>query len=406
MGGKHPLQPLIHPCFVTTLLGLSSQPPLPFDRLQKVGLHHTRAPPRLSPRGPASGQSDTAARGHFGCVRVTAAHTGTPWHRGLTDPGKAFFAGANWEQAGFIVRDNTFSFPSSCQLICKFIQSVSRSHHFAAFVILKDVRSACHRDLRNADYPNLVYALSKFSGGGVWQQAEHGTEWRFFLDTWMCGEVLPLQPGPALVHARTRYRFHLPSAPSVGESSLVSGKSAKRKVQVQDTPIGGQQVQQVQLVQQVQQAQVASQEASQASRLEQQGCQAFLSPQEVEVISSNDEHQKGALQVQSEEHEEPFNPTLSGSFGQPMICRFEMCKRKIVDGFGLCSPGRWTPAARERLADLVQSGHARAIRGILERFVHEQLGDVKRFPVLLSPMRPCQASGGALQRPLVTRPGH
>ena len=137
-------------------------------------------------------------------------------------------------------------------------------------------------------------------------------------------------------------------------------------------------------MQQVQQAQVASQEASQASRLEQQGCQAFGSPQEVEVISSGDEHQKGALQVQSEEREEPFNPTLSGSFGQPMICRFEMCKREIVDGFGLCSPGRWTPAARERLADSVQSGHAREIRGILERFVHEQLGDVKKFAFMLA----------------------
>ena len=137
----------------------------------------------------------------FELLPHTRAHPGT----GDSDPGKAFFAGANWEQAGFIVRDNTFSFPSSCQLICKFIQSVSRSHHFAAFVILKEVKSACHRDLRNADYPNLVYALSKFSGGGVWQQAEQGTEWRFFLDTWMCGEVLPLQPGPALVHARARY---------------------------------------------------------------------------------------------------------------------------------------------------------------------------------------------------------
>ncbi|CAE7518044.1 unnamed protein product, partial [Symbiodinium pilosum] len=287
----------------------------------------------------------------FELLPHTRAHPGT----GDSDPGKAFFAGANWEQAGFIVRDNTFSFPSSCQLICKFIQSVSRSHHFAAFVILKEVKSACHRDLRNADYPNLVYALSKFSGGGVWQQAEQGTEWRFFLDTWMCGEVLPLQPGPALVHARARYH-----------------------ATVQDAPIGGQQVQQVQ------QAQVASQEASQASRLEQQGCQAFGSPQEVEVISSGDEHQKGALQVQSEEREEPFNPTLSGSFGQPMICRFEMCKREIVDGFGLCSPGRWTPAARERLADSVQSGHAREIRGILERFVHEQLGDVKKFAFMLA----------------------
>ena len=47
-----------------------------------------------------------------------------------------------------------------------------------------------------------------------------------------------------------------------------------------------------------------------------------------------------------------------------------MCKREIVDGFG--SPGRWTPTARERIADSVQAGHARAVRDILEKFVREQ----------------------------------
>ena len=343
----------------------------------------------------------------FELLPHTRAHPGT----GDTDPGKAFFAGANWEHAGFIVRENTFTFPSSCELICRFIQSVNQTHCFGAVVILKDVHSSCHRDLRNANYPNLVCALSKFSGGGVWQQSEHGNEWRFFLETWTHGEVLPLQPGPAYVHARTHYHstepwqgtrcviiaylpesieslpaagterlqslgFHLPSAPSAGESSLASGKFPEQQVQVQGTSVTGQQEHQVHFM-----SQETNQAATQHGQQAHQGAQV---PQKVEVISSDDERQRGAKPIQTEEPEEPFDPSLSGAFGQPMICRFEMCKREIVDGFGLCSPGRWTPAARERLTDPAQTGHAKAIRDILERFVLEQLGDVKKFAFMLA----------------------
>ena len=104
----------------------------------------------------------------------------------------------------------------------------------------------------------------------------------------------------------------------------------------------------------------------------------------VEVISSDDGLQGCAKSPQVGEPEEPFNPAFSGAFGQPMICRFEMRKREIVDGFGLCSPGRWTPTARERIADSVQAGHARAVRDILEKFVREQLGDAKKFSFMLA----------------------
>ena len=64
--------------------------------------------------------------------------------------------------------------------------------------------------------------------------------------------------------------------------------------------------------------------------------------QAIHVQSSDDEMKDGAA-------EEEFDPRHSKAFGQPMVCRFEMSKRQITDGFGLCSPGRWVPAAREKL---------------------------------------------------------
>ena len=70
-----------------------------------------------------------------------------------------------------------------------------------------------------------------------------------------------------------------------------------------------------------------------------------------------------AIQVHSSDEElegvaadEEFDPRHSKAFGQPMVCRFEMSKRQFTDGFGLCSPGRWVPAAREKLASKLATG--------------------------------------------------
>ena len=49
-----------------------------------------------------------------------------------------------------------------------------------------------------------------------------------------------------------------------------------------------------------------------------------------------------------------------------MICRYEMGKKEFTDGFGLCSPGRWPPEAREMLASPDEAGRAKAIREILK----------------------------------------
>ena len=91
-----------------------------------------------------------------------------------------------------------------------------------------------------------------------------------------------------------------------------------------------------------------------------------------------------AIQVHSSDEElegvaadEESDPRHSKAFGQPMVCRFEMSKRQFADGFGLCSPGRWVPAAREKLASKQEAEHARRLRELIGRFVDEKVRDVR-----------------------------
>ena len=101
----------------------------------------------------------------------------------------------------------------------------------------------------------------------------------------------------------------------------------------------------------------------------------------------------------SEGPPEAFDPRTSRSFGQPMICRFQMCKQEFVDGFGLCSPGRWAPEAREKLAAGNEIAHAEKVRGLLREFVTCQLKDPKgmAFRLATGHLKESPFSGEALQ---------
>ena len=99
----------------------------------------------------------------FELLPRTRAHKAT----GDVAEGSAFFSGANWEAGGLVLRQNSFDFPMSSSLVCKFISHLEPEHEFAAFVILQNVCSASHRDMRNSLKPNLVVALSDFQQGGI-----------------------------------------------------------------------------------------------------------------------------------------------------------------------------------------------------------------------------------------------
>jgi len=73
----------------------------------------------------------------------------------------------------------------------------------------------------------------------------------------------------------------------------------------------------------------------------------------------------------------PFDPASSRCFGPPIVCRHDPVKSQFNDGFGLCSPGRWKPQARNRTASEVEKKHCESIRVILEQLVSEEIGDVR-----------------------------
>ena len=91
-----------------------------------------------------------------------------------------------------------------------------------------------------------------------------------------------------------------------------------------------------------------------------------------EVRSSSSENQ-----VTEQQETETFDMKTSACMGQPIVCRYEHCKREFTDGFGLCSPGRWLPGARNKLADAEAVNHALEVQRLLLDFLKEEVGDLR-----------------------------
>ena len=89
-----------------------------------------------------------------------------------------------------------------------------------------------------------------------------------------------------------------------------------------------------------------------------------------------------------------MNAFHSRAFGQPMRCRHDWGGKEFVDGFGLCSPGRWPPSQRGSHCSWEELQHAEALR-VQRNFVIQELGDVRTASFRLaagqigkSPFRP------------------
>ena len=95
------------------------------------------------------------------------------------------------------------------------------------------------------------------------------------------------------------------------------------------------------------------------------------------VISSGDE-QPGSPEDLGQQDAETFDPATSACFGQPIICRYKNCHREFTDGFGLCSPGRWMPGARNKLASEDATNHAEQVASLLLEFLTEEIGDLRK----------------------------
>ena len=89
------------------------------------------------------------------------------------------------------------------------------------------------------------------------------------------------------------------------------------------------------------------------------------------VVGSSDEETELLAPLK----EEQFDPRFSRCFGPPITCRHDTKHPEFNDGFGLCSPGRWRPQAREKLASPAEREHSFRIREILSHVVRSEIGE-------------------------------
>ena len=350
---------------------------------------------------------------------------------GSAEPGTAFFGGTVHQDGVTVPRTSCFEYPDSMRVINAFLHSVDPVHRYAAFVLTKNVTSRVHRDPRNGAANNMVVRISDFAEGGLWIQDPKGTVFREYHGSWVPGQVHSLQSGPVYLDARsflhateswagdrliaiayTPQQMHLLS---LDDSAFLQSLGFP----VRDSfPAGGE----------------ATAESPDVTMDASQGPgppEAFDSgtgrvlpidnasegPPEafdsrtgrVLPIDNVSEGPPEALDSRtgrvlpidnaSEGPPEAFDPRTSRSFGQPMICRFQMCKQEFVDGFGLCSPGRWAPESREKLAAGNEIAHAEKVRGLLREFVTCQLKDPKgmAFRLATGHLKESPFSGEALQ---------
>ena len=243
------------------------------------------------------------------------------------------------------------------RLINAFLHSMDPSHRYAAFVLTKNVTSEVHRDPRNAAAHNMVVGISDFTDGGVWIQDPQGTIFRDYQGSLIPGRIHSLQSGPVYLDARsflhatqpwsgdrliaiahTPQQMHLlslddsaflqslgfpvlDSFPSGGETTAESGDKFSKGPALDNAPPEG---------------------PPEASSLDVGMVPAVdNAPEGPPEASSPDVLMMPAVDTAPEGPLEAFDPRTSRAFGQPMICKFQMCKQEFVDGFGLCSPGRW-----------------------------------------------------------------
>ena len=63
--------------------------------------------------------------------------------------------------------------------------------------------------------------------------------------------------------------------------------------------------------------------------------------------------------------------------GMPMVVEWAGKRRELIDGFGLCSPNRWKPELRGAFIPSGAAGLCEKIFGLVQKFVLEQLADVR-----------------------------
>ncbi|CAE7793477.1 unnamed protein product [Symbiodinium sp. CCMP2592] len=127
-----------------------------------------------------------------------------------TDVPSAFGSGCWARDHRFGLRRNNRLFPISVQLLNAFIRQVRPCHRWTSVVLFCDVQAPRHKDLRNSFDPNLVVAISDFSGGEIFVIRPDGPAVVHDGTAALRGIKLDPRVQPCLLHARAEEHLTLP----------------------------------------------------------------------------------------------------------------------------------------------------------------------------------------------------
>ena len=364
-------------------------------------------------------QQDRPPAPHDAEALITLLPLEAPHVSAQTAAGQAFFGGAYCKGGVVGLRRSCREFPATLRVLCTLLRHAFPGQIFSSVAVFVDAATQMHRDSHNAPYPNLLLALSTFSNGQVWQQDQNGDVWRTVHGTPCPGILLDVAQAPQLLRAWER--FHQ-TEPWSGGSRVVLVGYCVRQLQALD-------VSSLSLLSQlgfllppsvtagVARGDTAVTLAEPSGPVADAGTPlaskvggllgfdkeratgphnaapvASPAPAAVGVSSSpSGLGPPGSFGIadmsdweEAEEESDVFDQATSRCFGQPINCRNHPKGRMFVDGFGLCSPGRWRPEQRGMLSSREEWQHAERVQRAIRNFVLEEVGDLRKAALQLA----------------------
>ncbi|CAE7331476.1 unnamed protein product, partial [Symbiodinium sp. KB8] len=298
---------------------------------------------------------------------------GEPPHKASGSLEGSVFISGGYSKGGLVgLRQNCSLFPFSTQLCNKFIREQAPDHKFSAFILLHNVKADVHKDLGNADAPSLLIGVSTFNNGELWVESPDGNVKMNFKDKVVFGNLHPVCDTKVFFDARNTWHATMPWH---GDRLVIAAYNPAFMNNLQPPQL--QQLHHLgfQLSLDVSPASASSPLPAglggSGGASADQGDQGDAADDSMVVVLGSSEDDVG------EEKGEQFDPRYSRALGQPMQCHHEGYTKEFVDGFGLCSPGRWPPEARGHLQTLEERKHVNAIACVLEDLVSGAIGDIK-----------------------------
>ena len=354
----------------------------------------------------------------FKLLPLEAAHPAVQMPSDAGD--QAFFGGAFRKGPFKGLRKSCTVFPKSLQCFTRLLRTYFPGDIFCSIGVFLNVQAEMHKDSRNGPYPNLLLALSNFTNGQVWTEDDAGTIFREVRGVFKPGRLLPVAESPQRLMAHQCYHQ---TEPWTGERLLLVGFTISDPLHLESTHLdtlrdlgfvlpasshlkGGEAIDedgQEPPLSTPRDAAASGAPLNTPRDASASGAPEDLStpsggPTRVAHISTPAEGPTPSastndllvLEQTSQEGEEEaneavdFDPNTSRCRGPPIKCRHTREWRELVDGFGLCSPGRWRPLARNALASTGEWDHASSIRKVLAEAVHQAIPDLRKAAFALA----------------------